>query len=361
VPPFDAKTLPKGREFDCDAEQPCGALGGGDCVVSADGIARCGAEPFAHPLFVLISIGGVTIGIMLLYLVMRFCRRGKKNMRSFGYEFRLVFSVALTLFDFTTDCFFLDFLVESAKVDASLQPFVYACIASIAVPIVVNTLLLIRELRTKAMVPYWGRWCECSCDVQLCSLHSTHSLKSHDQYATVHTAVFFYEHQAIGALVFLIATTNCSLFNVISSRLLGLGAFSAPVSAMTESRLSARGMVSNLLEDLPQLVIQIIIVSKQDELNIFVLTSIVASGITLAFGVTKRLLVNEMTNAAMKQRASESSDQSHVGGRESKMEMSTTINMMLHEASQPPSEASDSGTSDDSIVGDSDATSDVLP
>jgi hypothetical protein len=34
--------------------------------------------------------------------------------------------------------------------------------------------------------PLYGRWCECSCDVHLCSLHAARA-KAHDQYATLHT------------------------------------------------------------------------------------------------------------------------------------------------------------------------------
>jgi hypothetical protein len=113
---------------------------------------------------------------------------------------------------------------------------------------------------------------------------------------------FFYKNQAVCAIVFLLSATNCSLFTVISSRLLGLAAFSAPVDAMTESRLSARGIVSNLLEDLPQLVVQIVIASRQETISILVLTSILTSGITLVFGLSKRLLVYEMTKAAVKQK-----------------------------------------------------------
>jgi hypothetical protein len=89
---------------------------------------------------------------------------------------------------------------------------------------------------------------------------------------------------------------------VISSRLLGLAAFSAPVGAMTESRLSARGIVSNLLEDFPQFVLQIVIASRQETISTLVLTSILTSGITLVFGLSKRLLVYEMTKAAVKQK-----------------------------------------------------------
>jgi hypothetical protein len=71
---------------------------------------------------------------------------------------------------------------------------------------------------------------------------------------------------------------------------------------MTESRLSARGIVSNLLEDLPQLVVQILIASRQEKISTLVVTSILTSGITLVFGLSKRLLVYEMTKAAEKQK-----------------------------------------------------------
>jgi hypothetical protein len=200
---------------------------------------------------------------------MRIARRNRENKQKLARELPHVLAVALTLFDFTTDFLFLDFLLGSVQNDPTLQPFIYISACSIAIPVVVNILLLIRELRSDSMVPFWR---------------------------------FFYKNQAVGATVFLLAATNCSLFTVISSRLLGIVALSAPVSAVTESRLSARGIFSNLLEDLPQLVVQIVIASRQETLNVLVLTSILTSGVTLAYGVTKRMLVYEMTKAAAKQK-----------------------------------------------------------
>jgi hypothetical protein len=48
-----------------------------------------------------------------------------------------------------------------------------------------------------------------------------------------------------------------SLFNLCSSGLLGLSMFDAPVSGLQKSRMSFLGISSNVLEDLPQLIIQI--------------------------------------------------------------------------------------------------------
>jgi hypothetical protein len=267
LPPFDVEILTKTSIVDCDGVNPCG-LEGVDCIVGADGMSRCAALQFTQPLFILIAVGGVCVCIILLYFIMRIARRNREDKQNLARELPHVLAVVLTLFDFTTDCLFLDFLLGSVQNDPTLQPFIYISACSIAIPVVVNILLLIRELRSDSMVPFWR---------------------------------FFYKNQAVGATVFLLAATNCSLFNIISSRLLGIAALSAPVGAFTESRLSARGIFSNLLEDLPQLVVQIVIASRQETLNVLVLTSILTSGVTLAYGVTKRMLVYEMTKAAAKQ------------------------------------------------------------
>jgi hypothetical protein len=250
---------------DCNADSPC--ADGGSCVVASDGVASCPASNNTN--LVLIVVSGFCCLVFIIYLLARmFFMWKERKLKPFAGEAIYVASALLTIFDFATDGLFISYLSTQSSQLPELTVYVYISIATLALPFTINIVLLVIELKSSDMVEFWA---------------------------------FFNKHQAIGAVACILAGTNCSLFNVIASQLLHLECFSAPLPRHVQSRLSSRGIVSNVLEDAPQLVIQIMVAVSQKELvNSTVIVSIVVSAVTLLFSFTKRLMVGVMNSTIEK-------------------------------------------------------------
>lgn len=62
------------------------------------------------------------------------------------------------------------------------------------------------------------------------------------------------------ALIVFLSATNLGVLRILSSRVLNLGAFSAPLTKQGEVLAGSIGLLSNLTEDLPQLIVSVIAV-----------------------------------------------------------------------------------------------------
>jgi hypothetical protein len=170
----------------------------------------------------------------------------------------------------------------AGKVDElpELRTLIWVGIASLVVPFTVNVAMLARELNSAELIVFWK---------------------------------FFNTHQIVVSLFVLLSGANCALFNTLAGKLLGLSTFSAPLPPLTQSRLSYRGLVSNVLEDIPQLVIQILVITTQggEFVNATVIVSVIVSASALTFGIVKRTMTMLMTNVVVKAAKTSSSSSDH--------------------------------------------------
>jgi hypothetical protein len=91
------------------------------------------------------------------------------------------------------------FVITSVNVRQAHRAMALPGISTV-VPLITNALFL-------TVCTVLSRWCECSCDVHLCSLYTLCARKSHNQYATLHTTVKFvactppYDEVSVGSEV----------------------------------------------------------------------------------------------------------------------------------------------------------------
>jgi hypothetical protein len=112
-----------------------------------------------------LAIFAALVALPVLYLLLRSVRQcAHKKMKPFKAELPLVFVCWLTLVDFVTDCATLASVqsnAEAASLDVdsdkphNLVMVVRAGFAFLVLPVLVNILLLIRELRSVEMLAFW--------------------------------------------------------------------------------------------------------------------------------------------------------------------------------------------------------------
>jgi len=94
---------------------------------------------------------------------------------------------------------------------------------------------------------------------------------------------------ALAAITAIMSTTNVEVFNLLQSNLFGIESFRAPFPKRSVRILMICGLVTNVMEDIPQLITQILAASSG--LDTITLLSIVASLLTISFGIVKRLMM----------------------------------------------------------------------
>jgi hypothetical protein len=261
-----ARTVAEQRTaLDCNGESPCG-IKVGACSVSAQGVAYCANLPSTVGEGVLSIIIGFVGLLFLVYLLLRFFFRKKEGgLPPFKDELLKVLSALLTLFDVFTDILFI--VVIYTVEDGRFRVLSYISIASIVVPFLLNSLTMIVTLRGAEMLHFWA---------------------------------FFKNHMWSTAAVMLLATLNLSLFNILSSKLLGQRAFRLKSTRQSEMNWMMNGMISNLFEDLPQVTIQIYVYLHMEEASIATLVSLSTSVFALLIGLMTRLLICLMRNVVRK-------------------------------------------------------------
>jgi hypothetical protein len=97
------------------------------------------------------------------------------------------------------------------------------------------------------------------------------------------------DRQFATGLIFVLAATNCALMTLLNSGLFGMWSLSAPVSESLGRLFSVAGVVSNLAKDLPQLVIQALVMSELHALNVESnIVAITFTAASLVFALGKR-------------------------------------------------------------------------
>lgn len=93
---------------------------------------------------------------------------------------------------------------------------------------------------------------------------------------------------ALACAVFL-GLANTGSFRILSSGILGARACSAPLSPEADYRLQMLGLGAVLLEDVPQLVLQVMVIRTQDSVVGMTLVALVFTCLAIFFGVGKRI------------------------------------------------------------------------
>lgn len=97
------------------------------------------------------------------------------------------------------------------------------------------------------------------------------------------------ENFTTAAAVAILASTNIEMFLLLNSGLFNLDTFRAPLDEKALKTIAVAGLLGSLLEDIPQLVIQSI--SASNVLDTITFLSIIASILTIFFGVFKKGLM----------------------------------------------------------------------
>ncbi|KAK3240202.1 hypothetical protein CYMTET_49946 [Cymbomonas tetramitiformis] len=96
------------------------------------------------------------------------------------------------------------------------------------------------------------------------------------------------EKTSLAALIFFLSFTNVEVFTVVSCRALPF--LNITISPQQEKRLQMLGLVTNILEDVPQAVILVFATSITGTWSGTATVSVVASSLAIIFGITKRML-----------------------------------------------------------------------
>lgn len=180
----------------------------------------------------------------------------------------VVLSVTLTLYDFVTDCLF----VLSQSKSGTSSPIFVASLVFLILPVLFN-LVTVGKIFVNSVLhhPEMEKWVK--------------------------------ENFTTAAAVAILASTNIEMFLLVHSGLFNLDAFRAPLDEKALKMIAVAGLVGSLLEDIPQLVIQSIAASEV--LDTVTFLSIVASILTIFFGMFKRglmFLVSKFGSSARKSR-----------------------------------------------------------
>jgi len=163
-----------------------------------------------------------------------------------------ILTVALTIYDFVTDVLF----AFSEKTDS---PTLFATYLTFTiVPMVFNFVLLAR--------------------IFVSSIQDDHSMRG-----------WLKNNHATTAATAVLALTNIESFSLLQSNLFHNDGFNAPFNEKVKHHLMIGGLMGNILEDIPQLIIQSIAASTT--LDTITLLSMVASILTISSGLVKHLII----------------------------------------------------------------------
>jgi len=102
---------------------------------------------------------------------------------------------------------------------------------------------------------------------------------------------FLLDNTLVSTLVTLLALTNVEVLEILDSKIFNNWRFSMGWHATTHVRLKSFGLVGNLLENIPQLIIQGIYLNLIQKASGVAIASIAASALSLLFGIVRKLLL----------------------------------------------------------------------
>ena len=100
------------------------------------------------------------------------------------------------------------------------------------------------------------------------------------------------KNMSFASVIVVISCTNFKYLGLLACRVGRIEAFNAPISEKFKERLVTWGIISNIFEDIPQLILQSYVVyyeaQAQGYVSLTILLSIVASTIVMCIEVVQR-------------------------------------------------------------------------
>ena len=230
-----------------------GCQNGGQCQVGAsNGTATCtcpqrylGANCNVD-LAAIVAVPALLAVTVIVVLLLRWRYPEADN--------KVVATLVLAVYDFITDCLF----VYGQHTYPNGKAIFYAAVAFVAGPMIFNLVMVVVVLSLAVKKnPELEAW-----------LNANYGLT---------------------ALTLVLSSSQIEVFGLLRAKLFNLKIFSAPISDRTYKTVLALGLLGNVVEDIPQLVLQLIVASNS--LDTVVILSIIASSLTIITGVVKRILL----------------------------------------------------------------------
>jgi hypothetical protein len=188
--------------------------------------------------------------VLLFYCTNRYMNPNAKNL--------IVVTLLCSTGHVITICFFLRWLNGLISTFPKIRVYFWASVASLVLTIVLNTMTNIWVL------------CNAMRDREIAIHVTTHILPT--------------------TMIVLLAACNCALMGLLNSGLFGWWTLSAPVPDHIDRQFSLAGILSNIFKDLPQLLIQALVMVELQSVNDG-LYALVFSGVSLAFAFGKRAYI----------------------------------------------------------------------
>eukprot|EP00854_Cymbomonas_tetramitiformis_P013261 gene13261-15669_t len=196
------------------------------------------------------TIGGVFGGGLFLWVLCKAADRYRA-----GTNHLALFITLLALVDIISDIIYIH--TDLSNGDEEIRGCYYAAVVFLVLSMLANaavmTHFLIHEMRTNQEMHEWVA-----------------------------------ANTSIAALIFFLAFTNVEVFTVVSSRTLPF--LDAKLPPQQETRVQMLGLVTNLLEDVPQAVILVFANSLTGTWSGTATVSFVATVLAICYGITKRML-----------------------------------------------------------------------
>jgi len=121
-------------------------------------------------------------------------------------------------------------------------------------------------------------------------------------------------------MVFLVSFTNVEVLTILDSRIFNRRSFSMGWLETTHLKVRTFGLVNNLLDNVPQLVIQVIFISEFGVTGIAV-ASLVVSALSLLLNILRKLLIFVVLKFAPEHQGGSKSARDSMGTPDLIMEM----------------------------------------
>lgn len=102
---------------------------------------------------------------------------------------------------------------------------------------------------------------------------------------------FVRRHSSMYYFTIVLSLGNPGNMRLLSSEILKAERFSGPLSEHTDYQLQLGGLVTVLLEDIPQFVLQLLVLQKQEELEMTTVLALVFTSLALLFSFGKRIYI----------------------------------------------------------------------
>jgi len=231
------------------SDSPC--LNGGTCVQTGVNQIVCKCTPeyvgsnCSINLYIMIALPVAFILICFVYVILRRFYPLANNL--------IIFVLFFTIYDFVVDVLFT---ISMFEIGTTLF---YPAVAFLCAPLFFN-FCIIAHVFKRAL--------------------------SHD----INMEKWVISHVTVAGAVSLLAANNVDLFLLLNSHIFYQESFNAPLRPQEINFLSYIGLVGHLLQDAPQLVIQILALLG-GSLNTITLLSLIASLLAMLFGIFKRVII----------------------------------------------------------------------